>query len=69
MNTQEEFEKWYEDEKGLVSIGDAWNEATERQRVKITAFEAENRRLRDSQENTVKMLQSVMQILDRVALK
>lgn len=33
---------------------------------KIAALEAENRRLKESQENTVKMLKAVLSILDKV---
>ena len=33
---------------------------------KIAALEAENRRLKESQENTVKMLKAVLEILDKV---
>lgn len=32
---------------------------------KIAALEAENRRLKDAQENTVKMLREVLRMLDR----
>ena len=71
MNTQEEFEKWWNEEfdriTGEIEKNTAfagWKEATERQQAKITALTEENRHLRDSQENTVKMLREVLRMLD-----